>query len=260
MNTKIIVKVMNFHSLIRVDAARKKAEKYVLLEKEASDIIDMIVNNRNFILDKKFWELDRNKPALNIYYGSDYGFCGGINYQVNQLLDTDEGSEKILIGNKLHNGNRNILLKLPREEFIPRYHEVEELLENSIRGREHSEINLIYNHFNNTSSIELRKKKIFPFLIDMEGKGKYKEDYYVEGDANRILINLVTSYLNYEVKIAEVNSYASENILRQNSTTESLKKIEEREQVAWMEERKEKTKKEFNKVIDNYSKQMSMKA
>ena len=53
MKTKIIVKVMNFHSLIRVDSARKKAEKYLLLEKEASNIIDMIVNNRNFILDKK---------------------------------------------------------------------------------------------------------------------------------------------------------------------------------------------------------------
>ena len=79
MNIKSIVKVMNFHSLIRVDNAMKKANKYLQLEKEATDIMDMIVNNRNFILDKRLWEVDKSKPTLNIYFGSDYGFCGSIN-------------------------------------------------------------------------------------------------------------------------------------------------------------------------------------
>lgn len=258
MNTKIIVKVMNFHSLIRVDVARKKAEKYLLLEKEASNIIDMIVNNRNFILDKKLWEVDATKPPLNIYFGSDYGFCGSINYQVNQILDKDLDSNKIIIGKKIHGNGSGILMKIAREEFVTRYHEIEALLESSIRNREHSEINLIYNHFNNTSSIEIKKKKIFPFPIDAEHRGKYKEDYYVEGDANTILVNLVTSYLNYEIKIADVNSYASENIMRQNSTSESLKKIEEREEQLKTELRKIKTQKEFDKVIDSYTKRKGL--
>lgn len=258
MNIKIIVKVMNFHSLIRVDVARKKAEKYLLLEKEASDIINMIVNNRNFILDKKFWEVDKSKPALNIYFGSDYGFCGSINFLINQLLDKDEASEKILIGKKVRNSHHGVKLKIAREDFITRYAEIDQIIEKSIRDREHSEINLIYNHFNNTSSIEIMKKRIFPFPIDAEGKSKYKEDYYVEGDANTILINLVTSYLNYEIKIADVNSYASENIMRQNSTSESLKKIDEREEIDLMESRKQKTQKEFGKVIDSYTKRKGM--
>ncbi|MBB2182287.1 F0F1 ATP synthase subunit gamma [Lachnospiraceae bacterium MD1] len=259
MNTKIIVKVMNFHALIRVDNARKKAEKYLQLEKEASNIIDMIVNNRNFILDKKLWEVDPAKPVLNIYFGSDYGFCGGINFQVNQLLDKDKDSDKIIIGKKIHGTGDGIVLKLAREEFITRYEEIEAILENSIRKREHSEINLIYNHFNNTSSIEIKKKKIFPFPITSERKDKYKEDYYVEGNANTILINLVTSYLNYEIKIAEVNSYASENIMRQNATSESLKKIEEREEQLLTLQRKIKTQKEFDKVIDSYTKRKGLK-
>lgn len=258
MNIKIIVKVMNFHSLIRVDVARKMAEKYLQLEKEASDIIDMIMNNRNFIMDKKLWEVDQSKPALNIYFGSDYGFCGNINYQVNQLLEGDSESDKILIGKKIRQNSNNIIMKIAREDFIGQYAQIEQILEKSIRGREHSEINLIYNHFNNTSSIEIRKKKIFPFPMTEGGKGKYKEDYYVEGDANTILVNLVTSYLNYEVKIADVNSFASENIMRQNSTTESLKKIEEREQEAFTELRKLKNQKEFAKVIDTYSKRKSL--
>lgn len=259
MKTKIIVKVMNFHSLIRVDSARKKAEKYLLLEKEASNIMDMIVNNRNFILDKKLWEVDQSKPPLNIYFGSDYGFCGNINFQINQLLAKDETSEKILIGKKLRTNNPGVIMKINREDFAEKYEALEKILESSIRKREHSQINLIYNHFNNTSNIELLNKKIFPFDIGANGKGKYKEDYYVEGDANTILINLVTSYLNYEVKIAHVNSFASENIMRQNSTSESLKKIEEREAEEKVERRRVKVKKEFDRVIESYVKKKGFK-
>lgn len=259
MNVKIIVKVMNFHSLIRVDSARKKAEKYLLLEKEASDIIDMIVNNRNFILDKKFWSVDKSKPALNIYFGSDFGFCGAINFQVNSILEKDVSQDKIIVGKKIRTSDNQVLMKIAREDFIERYDEIERIISDSIKGRQHSEINLIYHHFNNTTNIELKKKKIYPFDIDFNGKGKYKEDYYVEGDANSILINLVTSYLNYEIKIADVNSFASENIMRQNSTSESLKKIDEREIVATREERKVKTQREFSKVIDNYTKKKGMK-
>lgn len=258
MNIKIIVKVMNFHSLIRVDVARKMAEKYLLLEKEASDIIDMIMNNRNFIMDKKLWEVDPTKPALNIYFGSDYGFCGNINFLVNQMIDEDSESVKILIGKKIKQNCSGVIMRIAREDFAKQYAQIEQILENSIRAREHSQINLIYNHFNNTSSIEIRKKRIFPFPITSGGKGRYKEDYYVEGDANTILVNMVTSYLNYEVKIAEVNSFASENIMRQNSTTESLKKIEEKEQQAITELRKLKNQKEFAKVIDTYSKRKSI--
>ncbi len=259
MKIKTIVKVMNFHSLIRVDSARKKAEKYLLLEKEASDIIDMIVNNRNFILDKKMWEVDQSKPPLNIYFGSDFGFCGSINFQINQLLSRDDNSDKILIGKKIRTNHKGVLVKIAREDFVKRYEDIEKILENSIRERENSQINLIYNHFNNTSDIELKTKKIFPFDIGANGKGKYKEDYYVEGDANTILINLVTSYLNYEVKIADVNSFASENIMRQNSTSESLKKIDEIEAEEKVIRRRVKMKKEFDRVIESYIKKKGIR-
>lgn len=258
-NAKTIVRVMNFHSLIRVDAARKKAEKYLLLEKEASDIIDMIVNNRNFILDKKIWEIDKEAPPLNIYFGSDYGFCGSINFQVNQTLDKDETADKILIGKKIRTNHSGVILKIAREDFITKYREIEQLLSDSIRSRKHSEINLIYNHFYNTSNIQLRVKRIFPFDIGASGKGKYKEDFFVEGDANTILVNLVLSYLNYEIKIADVNSYASENIMRQNSTLESLKKIDERYEMYRMELRKIKLKKEFDKVMESYIKKKGIR-
>ena len=50
------------------------------------------------------------------------------------------------------------------------------------------------------------------------------------------------------------NSYASENVMRQSITSESLKKIEEIEEENIRKERKEKKKKSFKKVIENYIK------
>ena len=42
--------------------------------------------------------------------------------------------------------------------------------------------------------------------------------------------------------------------MRQNATTESLKKIDEMEEEAQMEERRTRRNKEFQKVVDNYVK------
>lgn len=253
MKEKLIVKVMNFHSLIRVDSAKRQATKYMQMEKEVSEIIDMIVNNRNFILDKTMFKVDETKPPLNIYFGSDFGFCGSINFAVNKLIAEDKDGIQVLVGRKLRSERSNAI-KINREDFMTRYKELEELLHEGIRNNSFSAIHVIYYQYNNISSIELTEKKIFPYDIKRHGNDSYKEDYYVEGDMNTILINLITSFLNYEIKIAAVSSFASENIFRQNSTSESLKKIEEIEEEQLSEERKAKTQKEFKKVIDSYMK------
>lgn len=253
MKEKLIVKVMNFHSLIRVDSAKRQATKYMQMEHEVSEIIDMIVNNRNFILDKTMFRVDQTKPPLNIYFGSDYGFCGSINFAVNKLIAEDDKGVQVLIGKKLRSQNPNAL-KMAREDFETRYGEIETLLHDCIAKNAFSEVNIIYFQYNNISSIEQTSKKIFPYDIQKHDSDSYTEDYYVEGNMNEILGNLILSFLNYEIKIAGVSSFASENIFRQNSTSESLKKIEEIEAEQTTEHRKEKTQKEFKKVIDNYMK------
>ena len=88
MNIKLVVKAMNFHALLHVESARKKAKKYFYLEQEVSGLIEMIVNNRNFILDKHLLKVKPSKPALNIYIGSDLGFCGSINAQVDKSFSS----------------------------------------------------------------------------------------------------------------------------------------------------------------------------
>ena len=85
MEIENIIKVMNFHSLLRVDFARKNAEKYFEYEKELNNFADNILNNRNLILDKKMLKFDSSKKPLHIYIANDLGFCGSFNTNVNEI-------------------------------------------------------------------------------------------------------------------------------------------------------------------------------
>lgn len=76
----------------------------------------------------------------------------------------------------------------------------------------------------------------------------------LEGNINSILLNIIALYLGYEIKVAVENSYASENIMRQMITKESLKKIDEIEEEKQREERKEKQIKSLKKQLDNINK------
>ena len=255
MRMRTIVKVMNFHSLVHIDAARRMTEKYIRMEAEVSKIIDIIINNRNFILDKVELKPNESAPPLNIYIGSDFSFCGGLNSSVrDELLKDDEG-DKVIVGRKLKSvAADDVILALTKEEFDADYWKVEELLDDSINDLRHSSINIIYNHFYSAGSISLRKRKIFP--IPMAGGGDNStEDFAVEGNVDVLLRKLTSTYASYEVKIASINSFASENIMRQSATTESLKKIDEMEEEKQKAERKKQKQKTAAKVMDNYIKQ-----
>ena len=110
MKVKNVVKVMNFHSLLRVDKARREAEKYFEVESELRDMIDSLTNNRNIILDKAILKVPKDKPALNVFIGSDLGFCGSYNYVINNSIK-DDNSDKIIIGKKINKNERGELWK-----------------------------------------------------------------------------------------------------------------------------------------------------
>lgn len=71
MSIRNIVKVMNFHALIRVDNAKRKADKYRMMQKQLQQMMASILYNRNLILDKKLLQPDPSAPVWNIYLGSD---------------------------------------------------------------------------------------------------------------------------------------------------------------------------------------------
>ena len=254
MNIKSVVKVMNFHSLLKVDKARRRAEKYFAYEKGLTDFVDNIVNNRNLILDKKTLKLDKKQKPLNIYIGNDLGFCGNFNSNVNTEARNDKESDKIIIGKKILKGKTNVLLALTKDEYLQNTKQIEDLIYDKIINSKISEMNLIYNHYYNVSKIELVKRKILPIDEDVYRTKSHKEDFTIEGDINDILVNIIAMYLSYEIRVATENSFASENVARQMLTKESLKKIDEIDEENLRVFRKERNAKSFKKVIENFIK------
>ena len=102
MSVRNVVRVMNFHALVRVDNAKKLARKYQQMQEELMHMMSCIANNRNFRLDKQILDPPEDGMTLNIYLGSDYGFCGNYNSQINDQIRKDKVTKKILIGKKLH--------------------------------------------------------------------------------------------------------------------------------------------------------------
>lgn len=257
MKIRNVVKVMNFHSLLRVDTARKNAEKYFEYEREITDFADNILNNRNLILDKKILKLNKEDKPLNVYIGNDLGFCGNFNTNVNDLAKADANVDKIVIGKKITNEKQNVILSMTKDEYPNKIGEIEDILYDAMLNAKYSEVNIIYNHYYNISKIELRKKKILPLESmqeeEMQTKKRHLEDFVIEGDINSILRNIIVLYLSYEIKIATENSFASENIMRQTITKESLKKLDELEEVNLRKERKIIKNKNFKKVLENFT-------
>ncbi|MDR2132614.1 MAG: F0F1 ATP synthase subunit gamma [Clostridiales Family XIII bacterium] len=253
MKIKTIVKVMNFHALLHIDAARRASERYIRMESEVSKIIDLVINNRNFILDKHALRVDESAPVLNIYIGSDYAFCGNMNTVVNAAMREDEDCQKVVIGKKLRKPE-GTLLAIERDELEAEYGRIEELLEESVRDLKHSEIHIVYNHYYYSGRIALRRKKIYPIVLAGEAENLYTEDFSLEGDVDELLASLSAVYLSYELRIASTNSFAAENIMRHNATTESLKKIDERMEEMKRAENKRKKQVSFAKVLDSYTK------
>lgn len=101
MNVKAVVKVMNFHALLRVEASSKRALMYQTMEEELAAMMQIIQSNRNLRLDKCIKLPDPGLPVLRIYLGSDLGFCGSVNTYVSTTMQKDTRTEKIVIGRKL---------------------------------------------------------------------------------------------------------------------------------------------------------------
>lgn len=256
MNVKNVVKVMNFHSLLRVERSRKSAKIYAYLDDTVSEMIDNIVNNRNIMLDYKFFRVNDKMPVLNIYLGGDMGFCANLNSVINRQIIEDEDAYKIIVGRKIRapRDDDKVILSMSREEFTEDNTRIMEVLKDAFLNKKYSKINLIYNHYYNASEVEFMNKQLFPMPKHLHSESDYQEDFAYEGDIESILTQLVLLYLQYELAIAGEVSSAALNITRQNSTTESLKKIDEREEARWMKQIREDREKEFGKVLDNYTK------
>ena len=247
---------MNFHSLLRVDKSRKSAKKYAYLGDTVAEMIDNIVNNRNILLDFKMLKVDESKPELHIYLGSDMGFCANLNSNVNRELWAEDDAYKIIVGRKIRakQDDDKVLMTMDREDFSKNMEKVFEAVEDAFINKKYSKICLVYNHYYSASEVEFTKKQLYPMPQHLRSDSSYNEDFTYEGEIEPLLSRLILLYMKYELIVAEEVSNAAVNITRQNTTKESLKKIDEREETRAMLQLKENREKEFGKVLDNYTK------
>lgn len=135
MSVKNVVKVMNFHSLLKVDKSRRKASMYFDTEVELFKIIKKILFNKNLILDKKMITPNSDADILNVYIGNDLGFCGDFNFLINKEVRQDS-NKMIIIGRKIHSFNQeNTLLYMTKEEFFADFSKVEDIIYDGIINR-----------------------------------------------------------------------------------------------------------------------------
>lgn len=249
---KNVVKVMNFQSLLRMDKALRQADKYKNVGREITDILGKILYNRNLILDKNILTPDENLPELNIYIANDYGFCGNFNSEVSKRIRSDKTATKIIIGKKIVFNDDTVILKIGKDEFIDRFGEIQEIVEEAIKSINYSRINVFYNHYHTMSSFEFMKIPLYP----VEFKGEYfeGEDFVAETDLNGLISRLASFYVCYQLKMCESISYAAENVLRSQITSSALEKLEEKEQEERHEEMKKRKEKSVLKSVENFKK------
>lgn len=251
-NIKNVVKVMNFHSLLRVDKAKKKADKFLELEKEIEEFMSIILNNQNLNLDHKLLNAKPNGKTINIYMGNDLGFCGNFNSSIKHEAINDKTSMKIMVGKKIFLDDENTVLNISKEELYKSFTKLEDTIKPLLEKKEINEINVIFIRYININNMHLDKTKLFPIEAI---KQKNTSDFVIEADGNMLFTDLILLYIDCKLQIVESNSWASENIQRENLTNESLRKIDEIEEEKLKVSRKEKKTADFKKQLANYRKE-----
>ena len=252
MRIKNVVKVMNFHSLLRVDKARKTADKYLTVGEEITKILTTILYNKNLVLDKKVLLPDKNNPILDIYIANDYGFCGDFNAAVRRAINKNKDNYKIIIGSKISYKDDKTIIKIDKDNFQQDFYKIENYIDKSLIDMTYSEINVYYNHYYSSTSFEFKKINLFP----LEFNGEYYEgkDFVAETDLELMIKSLVSFYICYQLKMCECISEAAENMERNQITRMALDKIEELEEEERNEEFRKKTEIAVKKNVENYKK------
>lgn len=249
---KNVVKVMNFHSLLRVDKARKRAENYLSVGNEITKILSEILYNKNLILDKQALIPDKDMPILDIYIANDYGYCGDFNSSVRRAILKNPNNDKIIIGKKIVYKDAKTVLKIEKDDFNKRFIEIQHYIERSLLDMSYSEINIYYNHYFSSTTFAFKKIKAFP----IEFSGEYYEgnDFVAETDLQKMLKSLVSFYICYQLKMCECISEAAENLNRNQITRMALDRIEEQEEEDRNAMLRKKNEEACFKNVENYKK------
>ena len=253
---KNVVKVMNFHSLLRVDKARKRVEKYLTVGNEITKILTEILYNKNLVLDKQALIPDKNKPILDIYIANDYGYCGDFNSSVRRAIMKNVDNYKIIIGSKIVYKDNKTVLKMEKDLFNEEFSKLQHYIEKSLIDMSYSEINIYYNHYYTSTTFEFKKVNVFP--IEFTGEYYSGVDFTAETNLQNMLKSLVSFYICYQLKMCECVSEAAENLNRNQITNMALDKIEENEEERRNQYLRKRNEEACFKNVENYKKIIQM--
>ena len=249
---KNVVKVMNFHSLLRVDKARKKADHYLTVGKEITTILGEIFYNKNLVLDKNVLVPDPDKTILDIYIANDYGYCGDFNSSVRREILKHVDHDKVIIGKKIVYKDAHTVMKIEKDSFEEEFLSIQHFIEKSLLNMDYKEINIYYNHYYSSTTFAFKRIKVFP--IDFTGEYYDGVDFVAETDLNKMLKSLASFYVCYQLKMCECISEAAENLNRNQITRSALDRIEEQEEEKRNAMLRKKNEEACFKNVENFKK------
>lgn len=247
-----VVKVMNFHSLLKVDNAKAKADELRNVSTELTNLIQRIIYNKNLVLDKNVLIPNTNNPKLSIYIANDLGFCGNFNAVINEQILKDKDNYKIIIGKQIKYRDDLTVLAIDKKDFYDDFKKIEDIIRDAILNLTYSEINVYYNHYYNSTTFDFVKAQVFP--VEFNGTYYEGEDFVVETDIHRMLSNMLSFYICYELKMYEKNCFAAENLKRSILTKLSLDRLKEIEIENKAEEMRRRKEKTILKTVENFKK------
>ena len=249
---KNVVKVMNFHSLLRVDKARRKAEHYLSVGKEITTILSEILYNKNLVLDKNVLVPDPNKPILDIYIANDYGYCGDFNSSVRREILKNTLNDKIIIGKKIIYKDEHTVMKVEKDNFEKDFVSIQHYIEKSLLNMDYREINIYYNHYYSSTTFAFKRVKAFP--VDFDGDYYEGVDFVAETNLNNMMKSLVSFYICYRLQMCKCISDAAENLNREQITRSALDRIEEQEEEKRNQMLRKKNEIACFKNVENFKK------
>ena len=230
-----ITKAMYMVSQSKVKRSEKARVSYQSYLKSIKDLTKTAFSNapeyQNDLLAER-----ENKRIGYLLISSDTGLAGGYNNQVFKTFqEVSKGQECIVatIGRKAYNfvgandiktlNERAILIRddVMFLDIVP----ISRLLIDAYQKEKVDSVYIIYNHYINTISTEVRVEKLLP-LNEIEGE-TLTGDFLFEGGVEESLDNLVTMYIESILYSYVLDAKSSEHSSRMNAMKSASDNVDE---------------------------------
>lgn len=221
-NVRKITKAMEMVAAVKM----KKAQRMAVEGKPYQEILIKVINqiiNPNLIEYSPFFN---NKPGserdLYLFISSNKGLCGAFNANLFRLalreINFDQ-SDFIVLGKK----GSELITKLGGSviadfshhlPFVNNVSSIFSLIESRFLSGENSSVYLFYNRFISSFRSEPVKEKILPLSDWKKDSLQLRFNYLFEPSPKEILNSLIKDYLQYQIRMAILDSEAAEHSAR----------------------------------------------